>query len=494
MNRIVVKLALLEERFDKWSFKTTLICATILGMKLLICEAPHWMYSKSWIENYRLTIQLGLPWQPFPAEYTMKTHKIGIVERSPEFSEKMLYNYKKSFAHLSNYEKTVIDGEGYEYSGKAMSDMITILKHNMPNVLPSVRIDFVLLDKIPNNGTSFIGLLNNPKTDRYISFYSALKNYKQDPVAFKFVLCGNYERKDMLSKGYMEVLLGEDPKLKESNNTFKALVNDPYFYDIILESILLDGKAITKSCRELNIKGVRLENTVPGIYLPIRIYSNVIDILHEFAERHNLLPELRIWETDREKCFENPINWDIVPNMTLTLFSAERNVFSISYSGNSLIQRYYTTTNYNTFCYIFAICNHSDERIILGRAAFEGLKVVLNRSGNSVSLSEQNSCGPKVRLNNLSGSVKMSLCLTDEGVTNNSWIWLLTGIAGVGLLSYIRGWPKSPNQQWSKQPIVRIFLPQSRNKEKQKQEGNVKENNMRLQDQTKKQIICYKET
>lgn len=77
------------------------------------------------------------------------------------------------------------------------------------------------------------------------------------------------------------------------------------------------------------------------------------------------------------------------------------------------MKRYYTeNSGENTYCYIFAIRKADDDRVVFGRAAFEGVKLIFNRTGEKISFVENTCCGPSIKLRrNIETMERMDSCL-----------------------------------------------------------------------------------
>lgn len=84
-------------------------------LQILVCRARHWMYSKSWIEDYRVEIEYGLPSQRALAEYSMETHRIGVIQREDEKSiDEGGYDYRESSTIFTTRRSLSVCNKGEE--------------------------------------------------------------------------------------------------------------------------------------------------------------------------------------------------------------------------------------------------------------------------------------------------------------------------------------------------------------------------------------------
>lgn len=80
------------------------------------------------------------------------------------------------------------------------------------------------------------------------------------------------------------------------------------------------------------------------------------------------------------------------------------------------MHRYYTEdSDETTFCYIFAIRRGEDKRLVFGRTAFEGVRLIFNRTGKILSFLENDCCGPDVMVRRVADvKERMSSCLPES--------------------------------------------------------------------------------
>lgn len=149
-----------------------------------------------------------------------------------------------------------------------VSDLITVPR-NVTHVLPSLRVDMVLLEKVSEETVNFIGLLDSPMNNGYSSFSESLRRGKKNTsVSYEFLLCGNYLRNDTLSIGYMHVHVNDDSTIDRSIARDAAVI-DPYLFMVVIRSLAVNGTSLA-TCEELNSRGAIFDNTVPGEQLQKR--------------------------------------------------------------------------------------------------------------------------------------------------------------------------------------------------------------------------------
>ena len=110
---------------------------------------------------------------------------------------------------------------------------------------------------------NFIGLLDSPTNDGYLSLSSSLRNNERNAtVSYEFALCGNHHRSDMFSIGYMHVIYKHESTIDKSVKQ-DATVIDPYLFMVVIRSLAVNDTFLA-TCEALNSRGAIFDNTVPG--------------------------------------------------------------------------------------------------------------------------------------------------------------------------------------------------------------------------------------
>ena len=54
-----------------------------------------------------------------------------------------------------------------------------------------------------------------------------------------------------------------------------------------------------------------------------------MQIIYAYANEQDIPQEMRIWERRSYVCYEGPVNWELMPTMTLSFFAREDEAFEV---------------------------------------------------------------------------------------------------------------------------------------------------------------------
>lgn len=89
---------------------------SLIILQMAFCHGKNWMYSKSWIEDYRIDVKYGFPYQQVLTEYSMETHKIGLVQRDEaRYLYEGHYDIDESTTILKSTKNVAVRNKGAFY-------------------------------------------------------------------------------------------------------------------------------------------------------------------------------------------------------------------------------------------------------------------------------------------------------------------------------------------------------------------------------------------